>query len=105
MGNEKRMAKESNCRATEERLLKEIENLKDGMISFWTCSSNPNSSDEERIDHINIKLDQHRETKKAVYEDVKEMINNLLAKGLNGKRYNFMINGEELKDIILGDSE
>ena len=75
------MAKEINCRATEERLLKEIENLKDGMISFWTCSSNPNSSDEERIDHINIKLDQHRETKKAVYED----INNFVMKEENGR--------------------
>jgi hypothetical protein len=75
------MKQPSKMDKIEERLLKEIENLKDGMISFWTCSSNPNSSDEERIDHINIKLDQHRETKKAVYED----INNFVMKEENGR--------------------
>ena len=50
----------------------------------------------------------NRRTKKDVYEDVKKMINNLLAKGLNGKRYNFMINGEELKEELnkkLGEEE
>ena len=85
--------KETNCRATEERLLKEIQ-----LASWKEILGNNEVALREQ-------LYQHRRTKKAVYEDVKEMINNLLAKGLNGKRYNFMINGEELKDIILGDSE
>ena len=34
-----------------------------------------------------------------------KIIDILMAKGLNGKRYNVMIDGEELKDTILGDSE
>ena len=31
---------------------------------------------------------------------VVKVINNLLAEGLNGRRYNFMINGEDLKNKL-----
>jgi hypothetical protein len=69
MGNEKIMDKPSRCRApsraisTEKRLLKEIEELK---------------QEDRRIElnHHYARLSQHRETKKNVYEDFKELIEN-----------------------------
>jgi hypothetical protein len=38
-------------------------------------------------------------------EEVIGLINKLLAKGLNGKRYNFMINGEELKELLTSQKD
>ena len=38
-------------------------------------------------------------------EEVIELINKLLTKGLNGERYNFMINGEELKELLTSQKD
>jgi len=42
----------------------------------------------------------YEEAKAETLAKVNEAIDELLAKGLNGQRYNFMINGEELKAKI-----
>jgi len=53
-----------------------------------------------KLQNLNHKLGEIHQKQKII-----KIIDILMAKGLIGKRYNFMINGEELKDIILGDSE
>jgi hypothetical protein len=47
------------------------------------------------------KIKVEREEIKKLKEDIFNKINELLAKGLNGQKYNLMINGEELKEELL----
>lgn len=42
---------------------------------------------------------------KELKAEIEKEIDKLLEKGLNGKRYNFMINGEELKQKLIGTNE
>ena len=53
-----------------------------------------------KLQNLGYKLGEIHQKQKII-----KIIDILMAKGLIGKRYNFMINGEELKDTILGDSE
>ena len=49
---------------------------------------------------VEEKLIQRHKTKERDFELFEGLIDVLLTKGLKGKRYNLMINGEELKDLI-----
>ena len=81
------MAKEINCRATEERLLKGCgkefnwhrEWKEKGKVvkRDFTAICNITDFVVRLCPKCQLKLDQHRETKKDVYEDVKKMIKNL----------------------------